>query len=222
VSVLVIRPGRIPAEEVATCLTEEEKARAARFKFERDASQWAETRAGMRQILGQALGLAPIEVPLVTSPNGKPLLAAPHGQLHFNLSHCEGLAILALSEAGPVGIDLEPCQRAGDVLECEASFCHPEEIRGLPPVPEERAKQLLRIWTAKEAILKALGTGLSHPPESVIVHFGHEGTFATSDIPLEEIRVFRIEELRHDLLEGFQAMIAARADAQTFAIREYL
>lgn len=220
VSVHVIRPGSISPERVAACLTDEEKARAARFKFEKDATQWAACRAGLREILGRALGLPSAEVPLILSETGKPELAPPHGHLHFNLSHCDGLALVALSENGPVGIDLEPRDRAASLLECETSFCHPDEIVALPAHPAKRAPQLLRIWTAKEAILKALGTGLSHPPESVTIRFDGSTGEATSDSGLEGIGNFRFHELLHRALEGFQAVLALSAADNAFRMHD--
>lgn len=208
VRVHFIFPGRIPREMPAACLTDEEKVRAGCFKFQKDAVSWSACRAGLREILGRALDLAPLEVPLVISGTGKPQLAAPHELLHFNLSHCDGLALVALSRIGPVGVDLEPLDRAETLLECETSFCHPEEIAGLPAEKGQRARQLLRIWTAKEAVLKALGTGLTHPPESVKIHFHQDTGTATSDIPLEGIETLRFRELNHPALEGFQAVLA--------------
>lgn len=208
VSVHFIFPGRIPREMAAACLTDEEIARAGRFKFQKDAASWSACRAALREILGHALGLEPLDVPLMISDRGKPELGTPHERLHFNLSHCDGLALVVLSRIGRVGIDLEPRDRAKTLLECETSFCHPEEIAALPTEKEQRAGQLLRIWTAKEAVLKALGTGLSHPPESVRIHFQKDSGTATSDIPLAGIEHLGFRELSHPALEKFQAVVA--------------
>lgn len=220
VSVHFLRPGNLSPEQVAACLTTEEKARAGRFKFGKDAVQWSACRAGLREILGHALGMSPFEVPLVLSGTGKPGLPPPYDRLHFNLSHCDGLALVCISENGPVGIDLEPLDRASSLLECETSFCHPDEIGALPATPEERAYQLLRIWTAKEAILKALGTGLTHPPDAVKVLFNEDAGNAVSNLPLEGIGDFRFHELRHPALQGFQTVLALSAADQAFEIRD--
>ena len=209
VSIHVVHTGGISPERVTACLTHEERARAARFKFEKDATQWAGCRAALREILGRALGLPPSGVPLVLSEAGKPELAPSHHGLYFNLSHCDGLALVATCNEGPVGIDLEPLERAPELLECEATFCHPDEIRGLPADADARSRQLLRIWTAKEAILKAIGTGLTHPPEAVTLHFEGSPGSASSDIPLEGFGSLRFRELEHSSLRGFQAFLAS-------------
>ena len=132
VTIHLVFPEIISQEAALACLTDEEKSRADRFRFRKDAVHWIDCRANLRKILGQAIQRPPREVPLILSENGKPLLAPPYDSLHFNLSHCSDLAIVALSAEGPVGIDLESLDRAPDLLECEATFCHPLEISELP------------------------------------------------------------------------------------------
>jgi len=187
----VIRPADLSAQEAKAFLTADERERAARFRFEKDAAHWMACRAALRRILGDAIGLPPLEVPLIPATYGKPMLAAPHDGLHFNLSHCADLALLAITETGPVGIDLEQKARAPELLECETSFCHPMEIAALPKDFTAKAAALLDIWTAKEAVLKALGTGLSHPPESVRIL----KDTAISDTHLEGVKNLTIHRL---------------------------
>lgn len=205
----LVFPEIISQEAALACLTDEEKSRADRFRFKKDAVHWIDCRANLRKILGQAIQRPPREVPLILSKNGKPLLAPPYDSLHFNLSHCSDLAIVALSAEGPVGIDLESLDRAPDLLECEATFCHPREISELPSETSARASQLLRIWTAKEAVLKALGTGLSHPPESVRICFLPARSTASSELPLAGIDSQRLHELDHPALAGHRAVVSA-------------
>lgn len=151
----------------ASVLSPSERERAESFRFRADALRWMSFRASMRTILGVCLRLPASEVPIRISESGKPLLDSPYHRLHFSLSHTNDLAILALSEAGPVGVDLEPIDRASDLLDCESSFCHPLEIAGLPEETSARQDRLLQLWTMKEAVLKAVGTGFLVPPESV-------------------------------------------------------
>lgn len=207
--VRLIFPEMIPQEEALACLTTDEKSHAGRFRFQNDAMQWIACRAGLRRILGEMTGIPPLEVPLIFSEFGKPGLAPPHHSLHFNLSHCPGLTLVALSLDGPVGIDLEPRNRAGSLLGCENSFCHPQEIQNLPPDTDERATTLLRIWTHKEAVLKAMGTGLSHPPERVRILFLESNAVAISDEPLAGIENQRLHFLEAPPLSPYQAVISA-------------
>jgi 4'-phosphopantetheinyl transferase len=169
-------------------LSPAELARAARFRFESDRCRWVGWRAEMRRILGRYLGIHAADVPLVESPNGKPLLALPHDGLHFNLSHSTDSAVLVVSGDGPVGVDLESTGRAAVLLECADVFCHPEEIADLPADPRDRERALLGLWTGKEALLKALGTGFTHPPDQLRIR----GDSAYSDRPLPGIGALRL------------------------------
>ncbi len=208
VSIHLVFPKIISQDAGLACLSAEEKARADRFRFEKDATHWIACRASLRMILGQAIQRPPREVPLTLSENGKPLLAPPYDSLHFNLSHCSDLAVVALSTAGPVGIDLESLDRAQDLIECATTFCHPLEISELPSETGARAAQLLRIWTAKEALLKALGSGLSHPPERVRICFRPTRSTAWSDSPLAGIDSQRLHELVHPALARHRAVVS--------------
>jgi 4'-phosphopantetheinyl transferase len=209
VSVHLVFPEIISREADWVWLTAEEIARADRFRFEKDAAHWIACRVNLRRILGQAIQRPPRDVPLTLSETGKPLLAAPYDSLHFNLSHCSDLALVALCAEGPVGIDLESLARAPDLLECATTFCHPREISELPSETGARASQLLRIWTAKEAVLKALGTGLSHPPESVRILLGNPVGTAISDRRLVGVENQSLHELLDARLNGYQTFVSA-------------
>jgi 4'-phosphopantetheinyl transferase len=208
-TVHIVAPAAISRKIAVDCLTPEEIARAGRFRFEADADHWMACRANLRIILGEAIQRPPREVPLIFSEYGKPALAPPFHFLHFNLSHCHDLAVIALTRDGPVGIDLEATARAADLLECESTFCHSAEILSLPEDNEERARQLLRIWTAKEALLKALGTGLSHPPETVRILFENPVGTAISDRPLVGVESQSLHELLDARLDGYQTFVSA-------------
>ncbi len=197
-------PGSLPADFAASLLDETEKSRAARFRFQADAAHWTQCRAALRLALSKAADLPPDSFHFQETPFGKPHLTnAPH----FNLSHCRDLALIAICPHSPVGIDLEPADRAPDLLDCEETFCHPREIASLPTVAGARAQQLLRIWTAKEAFLKALGTGLSHPPQGIFVDFPNRR--ARSHSPLPGLDRLKLHELRFPPLTRHIAMLAA-------------
>ena len=204
----LLDPDAISAENAFANLNESERQRAARFRSESDGLRWSSFRAQLRIILGRALNLDPLEVPLIFSEFGKPLLPPPHDGLHFNLSHCADLGLIGLCLDGPIGVDIEPQGRDSDLPECESIFCHPLEIEKLPENGLDRAKHLLEIWTAKEALLKALGTGLMHHPESVHVSLVNGTGTATSETFVQGIADFRIQQLDDHRLMNYRAMIA--------------
>lgn len=188
----LIDPTRI--REVHTHLTREETERASRFRSRKDSTHWADCRAALRIALAKACGIDPKEVPISLGPNGKPLLDHPFAHLHFNLSHCIDFALVAVA-ATPVGIDIERSDRASDLLGCEETFCHPEERMALPPERESHSTFLLDIWTAKESVLKALGTGFFLPPEEVMIRLDTaQGTASSVHCPalLADLHIHRL------------------------------
>jgi 4'-phosphopantetheinyl transferase len=151
--------GATPAADV---LSPTERERAARFRFDRDRARYVAAHGAMRCILGDALGRPPASLAFEVGPLGKPALA-DHPALHFNLSHSRDLAVLAVTTHGPVGVDVEAALPIPDsVAVAEANFS-PAERAALRRLPEaERVAGFHRLWTRKEAYLKAIGTGLSH------------------------------------------------------------
>lgn len=89
------------------------------------------------------------------NPYGKPILS--NGD-YFNLSHTGSLAMLVVHN-NPIGCDLQVPSKA--IL--SRHVFHPHELQCLQALPEgpQRDRLFLRLWTAKEAFLKAIGTGLS-------------------------------------------------------------
>ena len=79
-------------------------------------------------------------------------------------------ACIPLESAVAFAVALHGSDRGSDLLGCEETFCHPDERMVLPAEREPRATFLLDIWTAKESVLKALGTGFFLPPEEVMIH----------------------------------------------------
>lgn len=218
VTVHQVFPALISQQAAVACLTGDERLRVARFRFRKDALHWTACRAYLRKILGQAIQLPPDEVPIIPSEFGKPTLAPPFDSIHFNLSHSLDLALVAIGVDGPVGIDLENLDRAKDLLECAPTFCHFEELRNLSNDTSQRARQLLRIWTAKEAILKAIGCGLSHPPESLRIVFSGATGRAFPDLPVAGIEAQRLRELASPEFKGYQVFISVPESVRSIKI----
>lgn len=214
VIVHVVDPGRIDDAETAAILSAAEQEQAARFRFEKDARHWRACRSALRTILGKALGIRPSAVEIELEEYGKPVLPPPFQHLHFNLSHCHDLALIALGVDGPLGVDVEASDRGKSLLGCETSFCHPDEIAGLPNGEEERAAALLDLWTSKEALLKALGTGMSLAPETVSLVPGGERMAGAHPL----LRPFRLQSLQHLALDRHFAKLAVPVSCERVEI----
>lgn len=153
------------AEANMALLGPEERRRAGRFRFERDRATYVLAHAAWRVLLGRCLGVAATEVPLGFAASGQPQLAGTGWAT--SLSHSGTRVLLAAARAEALGVDIE-CRSARTRLDTLAEeICTPAElacVRGLTEAGREQA--LLRLWTRKEALLKALGLGLRQPPSS--------------------------------------------------------
>lgn len=147
--------------------------RAARFHFERDRRRYLAARLALRSVLADALGVGLEAIALGEDEQGKPCLAAPGTALHFNVSHSDSVALIALSETEPVGVDIEVARPLDDADSLAADCLSPAELpawRGMAAPGRDR--RFLDLWTRKEALLKAIGLGLSVAPSSFSTGFG--------------------------------------------------
>jgi 4'-phosphopantetheinyl transferase len=152
-------------------LSPEEQRRASRLKVTQRREAFIYNRALLRSILASYSDLAPDEVPLSTTAEGKPIWDDPCG-LSFNLAHSGDLAILAVAAKRPVGIDLEAVDQRAHYETLAKQGLSPRELQIFVQLPEsERTAAILRIWTRKEAFLKAVGVGLARPLDEIEVTF---------------------------------------------------
>jgi 4'-phosphopantetheinyl transferase len=150
-------------------LPPEERAQAEALSDPRVRSRFVHCRGAARRELGARLGLPPAEVPIGLGPHGKPCLTldAPQvaggaGQLDFSISHGGDWGLVALSEVGPVGVDLEAHRlvaRAPDLARRFFPASLQSEITSSPE-GEERERRFLYHWTRLEAQAKAHGIGI--------------------------------------------------------------
>ena len=117
--------------------------------------------AQVAPVLARHLDCAPAEIAFGIGAGGRPYLARPVCDVDFNVSHSGERLLLAIG-CGRFGVDVESLARPRDFLALARHQFGPDEILGLEAAPEaERGKVFLELWTAKEALLKALGRGLA-------------------------------------------------------------
>ena len=105
---------------------------------------------------GRSAAQDPASLIFGTGPQGKPFLQNAH--IAFNLSHSRDLAVLALSQSGPLGIDLEFIDRQVDIAGLAQSCFTPQEAAVLAALAApEQAARFFAFWTAKEARMKLQG-----------------------------------------------------------------
>ena len=117
----------------------------------------------LHELLSTYLQTDPAMLRFDRTPYGKPFLLPPHDTyLQFNLAHSADALIVALSRAQTLGVDIEAIQRPRPWLELARRFFTAAEYAALAALPPERLPAaFVELWSAKEAVLKALGRGIA-------------------------------------------------------------
>ena len=165
---------RAVAESIAEAVTADEYARAARFRQEADRQRSLCGRLLLRTFLGHHLGIAPREVTFVNGEFGKPEVehrasggggvgaGAGTSVLRFNLAHSGEWLLFALARDRELGVDVEQHRTMSDAIQIARRFFAPPEVADLEALdPTLHHDTFFRVWTRKEAIVKATGQGIS-------------------------------------------------------------
>lgn len=151
---------------LATVLSDTERARLERYRNLDAAGRYVVTRALVRSVLGERLGVAPQNVEVRVTDFGKPVISE---DLHFNVSHSGDLIMMAISADRAVGIDVErrrEVHRAGALIARWLTPDEQHEVAALRAAGLGESDAFLRVWSAKEAKLKALGIGIAGAPNA--------------------------------------------------------
>lgn len=154
--------------QLAGLLNRSERKRAARFSFERHRRQHVAAHALKRIALSTLASsdVAPRCWDFKIASSGKPEVSQPAGP-YFNLSHCEGLVACAVSHDVELGVDVE-CLTRNPPFEIVQRHFSPDERAWLSSLSaEDRRIGFFRLWTLKEALIKALGLGLAQPLDGI-------------------------------------------------------
>ena len=138
-----------------------EHARAARMSDRARHEHFIAGRALLRHRLTTAVAdsVHPAAWHFVNCAHGKPSVAPGLPQVHFSISHAQGLIAVATSPAAPVGIDLERVTGTRDTSPALDQLTHREQAWLLRHGKADRWPAFLKLWTAKEAVSKATGLG---------------------------------------------------------------
>ncbi|WP_304165860.1 4'-phosphopantetheinyl transferase superfamily protein [Lonsdalea britannica] len=137
----------------------------------------------LRCLLSPLCHVLPHELTFARNPFGKPFLPQ-YPQLHFNLSHTQAAFAFAIAQGDAVGVDVEGNRgRVEHKRGVAKRFFHPDEADWLAQFCDEEAyvQAFIRIWTRKEAYLKALGLGLSKPLDSFSCLMQENGRIQVQD-----------------------------------------
>lgn len=153
----------VPLDELSApasgVLAASELVRAERFHHELDRRRYLASRAALRELLAAYAAKSPSSLRFVVNPFGKPSL--PDSLLRFNLSHSDGMMLLAVTHGREVGVDLEAMRENLSFEMLSDHYFTPEIQWELRTTPEsQRRAKFFELWTRAEAQLKVRGLGL--------------------------------------------------------------
>jgi 4'-phosphopantetheinyl transferase len=154
-----------------------EREQLARLKQSADRSRYVAAHALLRVVVARSWGVDPASVEVTAKctrcggPHGRPIVNPPPGRnvLHVSIAHAGNRVVVATTDVGPVGVDVEEDSAASFAGYDDVALAD-EETHALLQLPaDEQRSARTRMWVRKEAVLKATGEGLSVDPRLVIV-----------------------------------------------------
>lgn len=189
-------------EALQLLLSEEELIRTNRFRFETDRRTHIVSRGLLKRLLGVYLNIDPPLVRIAYNAFGKPSLTRGirNRQLHFNLAHSGEFVLFGFTQHQELGVDLELLRASDGYMRSIANrFFAADERAMLNSVRKpELSRAFFRIWTRKEAYVKAIGQGVSYPFETFDVTFrsGQGFNYLSFEEANGESRVWSLYDLR--------------------------
>lgn len=147
-------------------LSLDERRRAARFHYDIDRDRYIARHGLLRLILGGYLHISPAQLKFIYNSYSKPALSSEFESqaLQFNLSHSQGLALIAVSCGRAVGVDIEWIWTDVEYRQIAESYFSPVEKAALNAINDhDLPLAFFNCWVCKEAFIKAHGEGLSLP-----------------------------------------------------------
>jgi 4'-phosphopantetheinyl transferase len=196
------------ARRVQDILSPDELDTASRFHFERDRTRYVASHVQLRQILSRYLSLPPEEIKFGHGSHGKPFIELARRSVAFNLSHSGDLALVAVTNESEVGVDIEQVRGDSSFAQIAKQSFSTGENQWLESLDsDDELRGFFRLWTLKEACMKAAGGGLSIPLNLFEINFdGGYPEVSSSDEALAG--PWDIREL--NVAEDYAAAIAVR------------
>lgn len=208
--------------ELKRLLSDEERTRADRFRLAADHGRYVVARANLRKILGSRLLCEASQVAFHYGQFGKPELASSfQPRIQFNVSHSGKWALIGISSDSPIGVDIEERREIKSIASVVKSTFSAAEFRQWLALPGSlQTEAFFRAWTCKEALIKALGTGVSLPTENVQVEIDplKPSRLVQLDLSNESTAKWRLESF--SLAHGYCAAIACGSHVTSIRVFE--
>lgn len=190
-------------------LTNQELYYAEKYPTSEQRKKYYYTRCLLKQILSKYIGISAEDISFVHNPNGKPYLCCDKN-IYFNLSHTNEKFCLAIGCTDEIGIDIEAKPESHTMQELMDYFLtEAEQSNVINEFPDNLEHKLLRMWTQKEAITKALGLTLDSSLKHICLNNTDDNfVFNYNDVDIH------VKELQLD--EKTFGTIATRHPVSTF------
>jgi 4'-phosphopantetheinyl transferase len=202
--VALIRWGYNKIKEI---LSDDERDRANRYVFERDRRSYVIRRAILRIILGRYLDLRPEQITFRYNRYGKPMLDTQ--DIFFSLSQSSGCAIYSFAQARQVGVDIERIRVVPDMGRiAKRSFSKAEYESYSFQTKNAKQEVFFKYWSRKEALIKAVGSGISIPLDTFDVSTNEDRPARQVEMKTSEGKacLWTIQDI--DLRAGFASAVA--------------
>ncbi len=201
-------------------LSSDEQARADRFRVTHARQQYIMAHAALRSLLADYQQSLASDLHFIEGKKGKPVLDTGHhpAPLHFNLSHSGGYALLGLCRDHSLGVDIEQQNDIRDTSGLIKRFFAPVEIRLLEELSGTALlDRFYRLWTCKEALLKAEGVGVAGGLDGFAIDLGQDMPLSThwhktKDTPEWSKPDWLLTELR--VPDGYAGAVACDASVK--------
>lgn len=204
--------------EFLMCLSADEQIRAHSFYFKKDKRDYIASRYALRHILSHYLPVQARELQFSYSAFEKPMLE--EANVYFNVSHSFSKAIVAIAKM-PIGIDIEWSLREVELDQlAQRFFSKKEAAEFLKLQQHEKQRNFFYIWTKKEAVIKAIGEGLSYPLDQFHVAIHPEKDNIIFEDPAMEMEHWTVKTLTVPHHE-FVAAMAVMGEVNKVTSREF-
>lgn len=197
----------LPAEtlgRLALLLSEEESAKAQSFKFPHLRNRYVAAHGMLRQTLASYLAVDPAGLRFGTGDYGKPELIGD--VLHFNVSHTADTLLIAVADMADIGVDIETVKPHRNLASlAERCFSEREYYEWRQLAADEQLLVFYRLWTKKEAFVKAVGRGIALGVERCEFDWIHGGCLLAIPDEYGPAAAWKVHELQVDA--GFSAAL---------------
>jgi 4'-phosphopantetheinyl transferase len=208
--------------EFLPLLAPDENARVERFYFEKDRQRYIIGRGLLRKLLAGYLELEPTQIQFSYGPCGKPELRTKDqiNDLKFNLSHSQDLLIYAFCWDRRVGIDVEHIHSMPDERRLAEEFFSAPESAFLKTLSgSQRLEAFFKLWTCKEAFLKASGDGLAKSMDQFEIQLAERKLARLVSIDGDPNQAVRWRLETFEPAPGYQAALAVEEEKELPVLR---